>query len=792
MNQKLPVAEFCSRILNTVEDNPVTIITAETGAGKSTQVPQFLLETGYNIVVTQPRRLATRSIAERVAWEYQTQLGEIIGYRMSGERCDSKETRCLFCTDGLALVRELVGQNKTDILVIDEVHEWNLNIEVLIAWVKKELASGRKLKVVLMSATLEAERLSAYFDGAPIISVPGRSHPITEITERRASHVLHVAELVRQGHNVLVFEPGKEEIRKTIEALMQLGTNAKIFPLHGDLTSDDQSRCFGHYGGSKVIVSTNVAQTSVTIDGITVVVDTGMERRVETSNGVEGLFLRPISWADRVQRMGRAGRTAPGLYVDYCKDAQRPEFPVAEILRLRLDQVVLRLAEAGLDAEELQFFHQPDIAQIHEAKRVLKALGCMTPEGRVTAIGHQVAKLPVSVRNGRMIVEAIRHGVLKDVIAIAAILEAGEIHMRKDEFGLPVDSWRKLIQNERESDVFAQLALFKAACNMDKRQMEANGIHVKAFFRAQQIREQITDSLRGKTEWSESTDRTRIHRCIVTGLIDHLFRNVGYGYQNGDDVIRVLHNSSVLRQQPNWIVGMPRDFEIKARFGGTKIMRVVTFGTSVTPELVVEIAPHLLTQKTGVSPRFDATFGDVVTSTQTLIGKVVVKERAVVTPGLQGERDLIREGLHRQFVSNPRSWPIDVLRMPSLIQPGIVVPEIIEHCIGRSPRDSERFMAYGTLEKIFGWSLSLTWHWTLNRQEAVEKRNLLLSEIRVTLGGEAETAQRRSLSFLPRPAPAPRPLAPVTAPPPQPSPAVPDDLSSLAMAWGATVKSGKR
>jgi HrpA-like RNA helicase len=177
MNQTLPITAFREEILKTVKENSVVVITAETGAGKSTQVPQYLLQEGYDLVVTQPRRLAARTVSERVAEEWGEELGLTIGFRTAYERKDSEWTRCLFCTDGLALVRELMGAGRHQVLVLDEVHEWNLNIETLVSWVRYHLAQGSNFKVVLMSATLEAEKLSAFFDGAPIISVPGRLFP---------------------------------------------------------------------------------------------------------------------------------------------------------------------------------------------------------------------------------------------------------------------------------------------------------------------------------------------------------------------------------------------------------------------------------------------------------------------------------------------------------------------------------------------------------------------------------------------------------------------------------------
>ena len=190
-----------------------------------------------------------------------------------------------------------------------------------------------------------------------------------------------VATLVAEGRNVLVFQPGKQEIEDACSALKQMQVSAEILPLHGQLTPEEQSRCFKHYGRPKVVVSTNVAQTSVTIDDIDAVVDSGMERRIELVDGVEGLYLKPVSLADATQRKGRAGRTKPGIYIDHCGASSRPDFQVAEIMRKRLDQTVLRLAIAGFDMEAMEFFHQPAKSDIHDARRTLVGLGCMTADG---------------------------------------------------------------------------------------------------------------------------------------------------------------------------------------------------------------------------------------------------------------------------------------------------------------------------------------------------------------------------------------------------------------------------
>jgi len=630
VNKNLPVFQFKNEILEAVKNNPVIIITAKTGAGKSTQVPQYLLDEGYNIVVTQPRRLAARTVAQRVAEEYGSELGGIVGFCTAYERQDSRITRCLFATDGLAMVRELMGAGQHNVLVLDEAHEGNLNIEVLIAWAQHKIEAGADFKVVVMSATMESGKLSEYFGGASVIDVPGRLFPVEE---REAGNSMEedVVKLLKEGRNVLVFQPGKKEITDMVSKLKsKVDLDVEILPLHGGLTPEEQNACFKHYVRSKCIVSTNVAQTSVTIDDIDAVVDSGMERRVELVDGVEGLYLKPISKADAAQRKGRAGRTKPGIYIDYCDARNRLEFPKAEILRVRLDQAVLRLAEVGIDVEELEFFHQPDKKEIHEAKRALKALGCMDNDGGVTEIGHKVAKLPISVKYGRMVVEAEKRGAVNDVITIAALLEQGEITARKIEGVLGKHTWSRLCPGENESDIMAQLAVYQAAENMTKEEMTKNGVFVKAYYQAKEKRRHLADSLRRKIHFGSSGDRKQILMSICAGMVDHLYHYDCGDYRNGDGQDRQLSENSLV-EDAEWLVGLPFDLEIKTRRGEVTL-NLVTMATKVEPKWLAEVAPQLVRTEEGIDPVYIPDHDSCFSTEKTFFQDQKIGEERIATP----------------------------------------------------------------------------------------------------------------------------------------------------------------
>jgi HrpA-like RNA helicase len=625
-NANLPIASFRETITTAVRDNAVVVITAETGAGKSTQVPQFLLAEGYDLVVTQPRRLAARSVATRVAEEMGVELGNLVGFRTAIERQDSEATRCLFCTDGLALVRELMGQNK-GILVLDEVHEWNENMEVLVAWAKRQIEEGTGFKVVLMSATLEAEKLSAYFDDAPVISVPGRTFPVEQ---NPAGSRLEddVARLLGEGRNVLVFQPGKAEIAATIDALGAMKVDAEIMPLHGQLTPEEQHRCFRACKRPKCVVSTNVAQTSVTIPDIDAVVDSGMERRIELVDGVEGLYLKPISNADATQRKGRAGRVKPGIYIDHCDASSRPDFPVAEILRKRLDQTVLRLAIAGFDMAEMDFFHQPAVEDIRDARRSLIGLGCMMQSGEVTRIGKLVNRLPISVQYARMLVEADRLGVVDDVLNVAAILEMGGITVPPPSRANPSrPDWRRMVPQECESDIMAQLAVWKMAESMTKNEMHDKGISIRNYFRAKEIRRHLAHSLERYFRFGSNGERESILKAVCAGMVDHLYEGEYGTYRNGDRVSRELGQSSVVRDA-KWLVGKPFDLQIQTR-RGPLVLRLIELASKVDPAWLTEVAPHLTEVKTGLNPRYNADKDVVVSITRTFFNGQQVREEAV-------------------------------------------------------------------------------------------------------------------------------------------------------------------
>ena len=639
--ETLPIEAFEEEIMSC--NAQYLIVEGETGSGKSTQIPQWYQKRGMRVLVTEPLIETVIGTSEYVADLMGVKLGTKVGYRTAEYRCDSPETEILFCTDGLALVRELSGHNRFDMLMLDELHQWNLNQSTLEAWTWMHLQKGDLpfKKVVVASATMDSDGLSRKRGNALVFKVPGRQFPIIDITQERSRYSVedNVNYLVSQGWDVLVFQPGWSEIQKTISDLQRLSVNAELIPFHsGQLSREEKNRAYASYDRPKVIVSTNALETGRTllpsIGRELAVVSSGVERRVELHNGIETLALGAISLAQRDQQKGRTGRVGEGVFIDNCLMplSQRSQYPVAEIYRTRLDQTVLRLASVGYDASELPFYHEVKQSVIAEAKRALYALGAMTDGGVVTQIGHRMARMPLSVQFSRMIVEAEKLGVVDDVLMAAAILESGEVTARPvDRYDIP--EWRKLVVGETSSDVMAQLAVYRAAEKMFYDEMRENGVHTKGFSQAKALYHKLRDSLRGKVELHSTGKREDIVKAVCAGMVDHLYRGSYGSYRNGDGgmIDRQLNRDSVV-QNAEWLVGLPWDLQIKTRRGGQMTLNLIRMATKVDPAILTEIAPHLVRLEAGLNPGYDAVKDVCVSTAQTYFNKQMVREERLETP----------------------------------------------------------------------------------------------------------------------------------------------------------------
>lgn len=633
-----PIIPFLDEIVQ--NDEKYIIVEAETGSGKSTAVSLALQQAGMSCMVTEPLIETVVGTSEFVARSIGEPLGGLVGYQTAEYRQAGRATEILYCTDGLALVSELAGNNRFQVLVIDELHEWNTNQSTLEAWAWKGLQDGTLPfdRVVVLSATLNSEELSQKRGNAPIFKVPGRQYPIQD-WERGRSIVRDVAKLVSKGYDVLVFQPGMREIKQTVRDLEEMSLSAELIPFHGSLDRVEKDRAYKSYKRPKVIVSTNALETGRTIvpsEGRELaVVDSGLERRIELVDGIEGLYLMPIAKSSSKQRRGRTGRVGNGVYIDHCPvdPEERPDYPVAEILRTRLDLTVLRLATFGYDVEELPFFHELKAEEIADAKRSLKALGAMKEDGSVTEIGRRMARMPIKVQFSRMLIEAEKRRVLSEVLTIAAILEVGGITQHKNY------AWTRLTE-EKESDLLAQLDIWE---EMRKRRVSAkklsdHGVDKKRYFQAKEVRRNLDRALQRLGMRFHSTgDREEILKACVAGMVDHVFlQQWGRTYKNGGPQARDLDEKSVVRTYPEWIVGLPFDLPFtyvdRAGIEQQSVKHLVVMASSVTPECLVEVAPQLYSVQKGYAPFYSSETDSVMSEERELFNGQVIIEKTVKDP----------------------------------------------------------------------------------------------------------------------------------------------------------------
>jgi len=608
----LPIDSFRESILQSVERNPIVILTAETGAGKSTRVPMWLWKKGMRVRVTQPRRIAARSLSHYLAGICGVKWGEDVGFQTGLDRRFSRGTRLLYLTDGVQMLREIQGNRNYDALVLDEVHEWNLNQETLVGTVRQNLERGvfrrEKRKIVIMSATLQAERLSKFLGGAPVISVPGRGFPVTMHRHQAEFMLADVAQMVEAGRNTLVFLPGKREIQQFKEllesSLKEDGLKARILPLHGELGIREQARVFRHYPQPKVILSTDIAQTSLTIDDIDAVVDSGLKKEIQTRKGIEGLYPVDISRAECLQRAGRAGRVRSGQYI-LCAEREmdeRPDFPDPEIRRLNLESVVLRMIKWGISPREFPFFHPPRSGLVSRALQRLETYGAISGAGEITPDGTRMAGLPVSIRSGRMLLEAMdtTPRVLDTVLKAIAVMEAGGI-VNRDFPGAPV------YEGRYQSDIINQIVIWNG-----KRQFRAY-IHFKKLAMAGEILRELRSRLKippATGDWT-TEEEAGIFRAVLSGFTEWVFRRYGEIYSRDEEEARRLDRQSILAADPpEWITGQPFDLQLSRENPHTGEIEsfqlaLISFVSRISLDMLEDLAPFSYRHERSVRIRED-------------------------------------------------------------------------------------------------------------------------------------------------------------------------------------------
>ncbi|MBN6055374.1 ATP-dependent RNA helicase HrpA [Nonomuraea sp. RK-328] len=547
--EALPVSQRKDDILAAIRDHQVVIIAGETGSGKTTQIPKICLELGRGvrglIGHTQPRRIAARTVAERVAEELGTELGQVVGYKVRFTDQGSDRTLVKLMTDGI-LLAELQHDRlleQYDTLIIDEAHERSLNIDFILGYVKQLLPRRPDLKVIITSATIDPERFSRHFGDAPIIEVSGRTYPVEvryrplgEDDDQTQGIVDACRELVTEGPgDVLVFLSGEREIRDAADALGKAEfRNTEILPLYARLSAAEQHRVFQRHTGRRIVLATNVAETSLTVPGIKYVVDPGYARisRYSHRTKVQRLPIEAISQASANQRKGRSGRTSDGICVRLYEEEDflgRPEFTDPEILRTNLASVILQMTSIGLgDIEAFPFVEPPDRRQVKDGVNLLHELGAFDAEGRLTPTGRKLATLPVDPRLGRMVLEAEKHGCLREVMVIAAALsiqdprerpadkqqQADEKHRRfadpESDFLTYLNLWHYLQDKQKELSSSA----FRRLCKAEY----LNYLRVREW---QDIYSQLRQAL-GAQPNSHPGDPHSVHVSLLSGLLSHI------------------------------------------------------------------------------------------------------------------------------------------------------------------------------------------------------------------------------------------------------------------------------
>ncbi|WP_128978020.1 ATP-dependent RNA helicase HrpA [Streptomyces roseicoloratus] len=491
--EQLPVSQKKDEIAEAIRDHQVVIVAGETGSGKTTQIPKICLELGRGvrgmIGHTQPRRIAARTVAERVAEELRTPLGEAVGWKVRfTDQVNQDETFVKLMTDGILLAeiqtdRELRAY---DTIIIDEAHERSLNIDFLLGYLAQLLPKRPDLKVVITSATIDPERFSRHFGDAPIVEVSGRTYPVEvryrplleeDSDEADRDQITAICdavdELRKEGPgDVLVFLSGEREIRDTADALGKRRLpDTEILPLYARLSHAEQHRVFQAHAGRRIVLATNVAETSLTVPGIKYVIDPGTARisRYSHRTKVQRLPIEPISQASANQRKGRCGRTSDGICIRlYSEDdfLTRPEFTDAEILRTNLASVILQMTAAGLgDIEKFPFIDPPDHRNIRDGEQLLQELGALDPtqkdpKKRLTEQGRKLSQLPVDPRLARMVLEADRNGCVREVMVIAAALSIQDPRERPAEKQAQADQLHARFKDET-SDFLAFLNLWR-------------------------------------------------------------------------------------------------------------------------------------------------------------------------------------------------------------------------------------------------------------------------------------------------------------------------------------------
>lgn len=659
--ENLPVSQKRQAILEAVRDHQVVIVAGETGSGKTTQLPKICLALGRGVTGmighTQPRRLAARSVADRIAGELETPLGGAVGYKVRFNDQIGDKTLVKLMTDGILLAE--IQQDRLllqyDTLIIDEAHERSLNIDFILGYLHQLLPRRPDLKVIITSATIDPERFSRHFHHAPIIEVSGRTYPV-EVRYRPLAEQADsegdqaqgiydaVQELGKEGPgDILIFLSGEREIRDTADGLNRLNLpHTEVLPLYARLSNAEQNRVFQSHSGRRIVLATNVAETSLTVPGIKYVIDPGTARisRYSFRTKVQRLPIEPISQASANQRKGRCGRVSEGICIRLYSEQDflsRPAFTDPEILRTHLASVILQMTALGLgDIAAFPFVEAPDKRHIQDGVRLLEELGALegeTAEGyRLSPLGRQLAQLPLDPRLARMVLAARSGGCVREVMIIAAALSIQDPRERPMDKKQAADEKHRRFA-DKESDFLAFVNLWDYLQTQQKalsssqlrRQCRVDFLSYLRVREWQDVYTQLRQTVKtlGLPINAQPADYRSLHSALLTGLLSHIGqKDTDKPEYTGTRNARfaLYPGSALFKKPPKWT--MVAELVETSRLWGRIAARI-------EPEWIEPLAPHLV-KRSYSEPHWEKAAGAVMAAERvTLLGLPIVIGRKV-------------------------------------------------------------------------------------------------------------------------------------------------------------------
>ena len=665
LNETLPVSERADDILAAIAAHQVVVIAGETGSGKTTQIPKLCLQSGLGragmIGHTQPRRLAARSVAVRLAEELNVELGQQVGYQVRFTDQSSDDTLIKLMTDGILLneIQQDPFLNKYDTLIIDEAHERSLNIDFLLGYLKQLLVRRADLKLIITSATIDVDRFSEHFDKAPVIEVAGRSYPVDYLYRPMSPDeddyasdlpgaILNAVEEIEQreragktadtGGDILVFLPGERDIRETFNTLKRAQLrHTELLPLYARLSPTEQQRIFASHSGRRIVLSTNVAETSLTVPGIHYVIDSGLVRisRYSYRSKIQRLPIEPISQASANQRAGRCGRIAPGLCIRLFDEEdfeQRPAFTDPEILRTNLASVILQMLHMRLgNVEDFPFLEPPDKPMIRDGYTLLTELAAVTDKGHLTPLWKELARLPVDPRLGRMVIEASRQKSLDEVLVIAAALSIPDPRERPQDKQQAATE-KHAPDKDKDSDFLAYWNLWQRY--EEQRQTLSQG-QLRKFCKAQflnylRMREWrdihrqlhlLTKSLGFRLN-DNPASYEQVHKALASGLLSQIaaFKEDKIYTAARGRQCRIHPSSALSRKGPKWL--MAAELVETTQVFARTVARI-------EPAWLESLAMHLV-KRNYTDPHWEKKRGQVVAKeTLMLYGLPIVAQRPI-------------------------------------------------------------------------------------------------------------------------------------------------------------------